>query len=54
MPPFVNPLIAQFEADPKKNPRGSIWQYSHKGLVVFYVPPSFVTFLVSFTIATAA
>ena len=39
-PPFVDKLIAQFEASPKKNPPGSIWKYTYKGRVVFYVPPS--------------
>jgi hypothetical protein len=39
-PPFVERLITEFEAGPKKNPPGSIWRYDYQGLVVFYVPPS--------------
>lgn len=38
-PPFVDRLIAQLEAEPKRNPPGSIWRYKYKGSVVFYVPP---------------
>jgi hypothetical protein len=38
-PGFVNQRIDEFEADPKKDPPGSIWRYRYKGLVVFYVPP---------------
>jgi hypothetical protein len=39
-PPFVDRLIAKHEAEPKRNPPGSIWRYEYKGRVVFYVPPS--------------
>jgi len=39
-PPFVDQLIAELEAGPKKNPPGSIWKYNYNGLVVFYIPPS--------------
>ena len=39
-PPFVTELIARFEAAPKSDPPASIWRYSYKGRVVFYVPPS--------------
>ena len=39
-PPFVTQLIAQLEAAPKANPPASIWRFSYKGRVVFYVPPS--------------
>jgi hypothetical protein len=37
---FVDHLIGQLAASPKKDPPGSIWKYTYKGLVVFYVPPS--------------
>jgi hypothetical protein len=39
-PRFVDQLIAQQQAGPKKNPPGKIWRYRYKGQDVFYVPPS--------------
>jgi hypothetical protein len=39
-PPFVERLITEFEAGPKKNPPGSIWRYRYGDRVVYYVPPS--------------
>lgn len=39
-PPFVDQLIAQLEATPKKNPPASIWRYAYHGRAVFYIPPS--------------
>jgi hypothetical protein len=39
-PPFVDGLIAQQQAGPKKNPPGRIWHYRYQGQAVFYVPPS--------------
>ena len=39
-PPFVDNLIAQQQAEPKKNPPGKIWRYRYRGQDVFYVPPS--------------
>lgn len=38
-PPFVDQLITQLEAEPTRNPPGSIWRYIYKGREVFYVPP---------------
>jgi hypothetical protein len=40
LPPFVTQLISRYEADPLANPPASIWRYTYKGAVVFYVPPS--------------
>jgi hypothetical protein len=39
-PPFVDGLVAQQRAAPKKNPPGKVWRYLYRGQEVFYVPPS--------------
>jgi hypothetical protein len=39
-PPFVDGLVAQQQAAPKKNPPGKVWRYLYRGQEVFYVPPS--------------
>jgi hypothetical protein len=36
----VDSLIAALEAAPKKDPPATVWRYSYKGDLVFYVPPS--------------
>ena len=39
-PAVVDQLIARQQAEPKKNPPGKLWQYTYRGQVVYYVPPS--------------
>jgi len=38
-PQWVDDLIAEFKSQPVGNPPQSIWRYSYKDRVVYYVPP---------------
>ena len=38
-PPFVQSLIAGFEAAPVANPPASVWRYTYRDATVYYVPP---------------
>lgn len=39
-PAVVDRLIAQQQAEERRNPPGSVWQYRYGDRVVFYVPPA--------------
>jgi len=39
-PPQVARLIETYESAPVTNPPASIWRYSYRGEVVYYVPPT--------------
>jgi hypothetical protein len=38
IPVCVSELIKQIESEPVSNPPRSVWQYSYKGKVVYYIP----------------
>lgn len=39
MPDWVENLIVDFESQPLGNPPQSIWQYTYKDQIVYYIPP---------------
>lgn len=39
LPDWVNDLIIKFKSEPVGNPPQSIWQYTYKKQIVYYVPP---------------
>lgn len=38
-PAWVDDLIEQYKSEPVGNPPQSIWRYSYKNQIVYYVPP---------------
>ena len=38
-PDWLDELIHEYESQPVKNPPLSIWQFTYKGQIVYYVPP---------------
>lgn len=38
-PPFIHELIVQLRDGEKRNPPASIWRYTYRDAVVYYIPP---------------